>query len=195
MKIFLSILLAYFIGSFSSAFFIGKAFMKIDIRKHGSGNAGTTNAIRIMGKKLGIVTFILDVFKGILAVLICRAILGYNGGYLGGIFAVIGHNWPVLIGFKGGKGVATSLGVILILHWPTAIICVLLGMTVSLITRFVSLGSIFFLCLTPIVNAIISREFNKGFFVTTLCLALLAIYRHKANFQRIASGTENKFGR
>ncbi len=195
MRIFLSIILAYFIGSFSSAFFIGKAFMKIDIRNHGSGNAGATNAIRVMGRKLGIVTFVLDVFKGILAVLICRAILGYNGGYLGGIFAVIGHNWPVLIGFKGGKGVATSLGVILILHWPTAIICVILGIIVTLIFRFVSLGSIVFLSSTPIINAIITREFNKGFFVTTLFLALLAIYRHKANFQRIASGTENKFGR
>ncbi len=195
MKIFIVILLSYLIGSFSPAFFIGKIFMKIDIREFGSGNAGATNAIRVMGKKLGIATFILDVFKGILAVLISRAILGYDGGYIGGIFAVIGHNWPILIGFKGGKGVATSLGVILILHWPTAIICVLLGLTISLISRFVSLGSIVFLVSTPIVNAIITPEFSKQFFITTLMLALLAIYRHKANFQRIASGTENKFGR
>ena len=195
MKIFIVILLSYLIGSFSPAFFIGKIFMKIDIREFGSGNAGATNAIRVMGKKLGIATFILDVFKGILAVLISRAILGYDGGYIGGIFAVIGHNWPILIGFKGGKGVATSLGVILILHWPTAIICVLLGFTISLISRFVSLGSIVFLVSTPIVNAIITPEFSKQFFITTLMLALLAIYRHKANFQRIASGTENKFGR
>ena len=195
MKIFIVILISYLIGSFSPAFFIGKIFMKIDIREFGSGNAGATNAIRVMGKKLGIATFILDVFKGILAVLISRAILGYDGGYIGGIFAVIGHNWPILIGFKGGKGVATSLGVILILHWPTAIICVLLGLTISLISRFVSLGSIVFLVSTPIVNAIITPEFSKQFFITTLMLALLAIYRHKANFQRIASGTENKFGR
>ena len=195
MKIFIVILISYLIGSFSPAFFIGKIFMKIDIREFGSGNAGATNAIRVMGKKLGIATFILDVFKGILAVLISRAILGYDGGYIGGIFAVIGHNWPILIGFKGGKGVATSLGVILILHWPTAIICVLLGFTISLISRFVSLGSIVFLVSTPIVNAIITPEFSKQFFITTLMLALLAIYRHKANFQRIASGTENKFGR
>lgn len=195
MKTFIVILLSYLIGSFSSAFFIGKIFMKIDIREFGSGNAGATNAIRVMGKKLGIATFVLDVFKGILAVLIARAILGYNGGYIGGIFAVLGHNWPVLIGFKGGKGVATSLGVILIFHWPTAVICVLIGMTVSLITRFVSLGSIVFLATTPIINAIITPEFSKQFFITTLILALLAIYRHKANFKRIASGTENKFGR
>lgn len=195
MKIFLSILLAYLIGSFSSAFFIGKIFRNIDIRKYGSGNAGATNAIRVMGKKLGMVTFLLDVLKGIIAVLLCRLILGNNGGYLGGVFAVIGHNWPVFIGFKGGKGVATSLGVILVLHWPTAIICLLLGMTITLFTRFVSLGSIVFLCTTPIVNAIISREFDKGFFITSLILSILAIYRHKANFQRILNGTENKFGR
>lgn len=195
MKTFIVILLSYLIGSFSSAFFIGKAFLKIDIREFGSGNAGATNAIRVMGKKLGIATFILDVFKGMLAVLIAKAILGSNGGYIGGVFAVIGHNWPILIGFKGGKGVATSLGVILMFHWPTAIICVLLGMIVSLITRFVSLGSIVFLTSAPIVNAIITPNFNKQFFITTLILAFLAIYRHKANFQRIASGTENKFGR
>lgn len=195
MRIFIAILLSYLIGSFSSAFIIGKIFMKIDIREFGSGNAGATNAIRVMGKKLGISTFILDVFKGMLAVIISRAILGYNGGYIGAVFAVLGHNWPVLIGFKGGKGVATSLGVILIFHWPTAIICVLIGMTVSLITRFVSLGSIVFLVTTPIVNAIITPKFSKQFFITTLILALLAIYRHKANFKRIASGTENKFGR
>lgn len=195
MKTFIVILLSYLIGSFSSAFFIGKAFLKIDIREFGSGNAGATNAIRVMGKKLGIATFILDVFKGMLAVLIAKAILGSNGGYIGGVFAVIGHNWPILIGFKGGKGVATSLGVILMFHWPTAIICVLLGMIVSLITRFVSLGSIVFLTSAPIVNAIIAPNFNKQFFITTLILAFLAIYRHKANFQRIASGTENKFGR
>lgn len=195
MKTFIVILLSYLIGSFSSAFFIGKTFLKIDIREFGSGNAGATNAIRVMGKKLGIATFILDVFKGMLAVLIAKAILGSNGGYIGGVFAVIGHNWPILIGFKGGKGVATSLGVILMFHWPTAIICVLLGMIVSLITRFVSLGSIVFLTSAPIVNAIITPNFNKQFFITTLILAFLAIYRHKANFQRIASGTENKFGR
>ena len=195
MKTFIVILISYLIGSFSSAFFIGKIFMKIDIREFGSGNAGATNAIRVMGKKLGFSTFILDVFKGILAVLISRAILGDNGGYIGGIFAVLGHNWPLFIGFKGGKGVATSLGVILIFHPLTAIVCVLLGMTTTLITRFVSLGSIVFLVLTPIVNAIITEEFNKQFFITTLLLALLAIYRHKANFKRIASGTENKIGR
>ena len=195
MKTFIVILLSYLIGSLSSAFFIGKVFMKIDIREFGSGNAGATNAIRVMGKKLGIATFILDVFKGMLAVLISKAILGSNGSYIGGILAVIGHNWPILIGFKGGKGVATSLGVILMLHWPTAIICVLLGMTVSLITRFVSLGSIVFLSSAPIVNALITPKFNKQFFISTLILAFLAIYRHKANFQRIASGTENKFGR
>lgn len=195
MKTLIVILLSYLIGSFSSAFFIGKTFLKIDIREFGSGNAGATNAIRVMGKKLGIATFVLDVFKGMLAVLISRAILGYNGGYIGGILAVIGHNWPILIGFRGGKGVATSLGVILMFHWPTAIICVVLGMIVSLITRFVSLGSIVFLSTTPIVNALITPKFNKSFFITTLILALFSIYRHKANFQRIANGTENKFGR
>ncbi|NLC03712.1 MAG: glycerol-3-phosphate 1-O-acyltransferase PlsY [Tissierellia bacterium] len=195
MRIFLTLLLAYGIGSFSSAYFIGRVFKNIDIRKYGSGNAGATNAIRVMGNKLGIVTFLLDVLKGIIVVLVSRAILGDMGGYIGGFAAVIGHNWPIFIGFKGGKGVATSLGVIFILHWPTAIICLLLGMVIFLITRYVSLGSILFLSSTPIVNAIITKEFNKMFFITTLFLALLAIYRHKANFQRLFNGTENKFGR
>lgn len=195
MKIIIIILLAYGIGSISSAYFIGRVFRNIDIRKYGSGNAGATNAIRVMGKKLGIVTFILDVLKGILAVLISRAILGENGGYIGAIFAVIGHNWPIFIGFKGGKGVATSLGALLILHWPTAIIGVLFGVIIFLITRYVSLGSIVFLTSAPIVNAIIGKEFNKKYFITALLLAMLAIYRHKENFQRLINGTENKFGR
>lgn len=195
MRIFLTVLLAYSIGSFSPAYFIGRVFKNIDIRKYGSGNAGATNAIRVMGNKLGIATFILDVLKGMIVVLVSRAILGDIGGYIGGFVAVIGHNWPIFIGFKGGKGVATSLGVIFILHWPTAIICLLLGMVIFLITRYVSLGSILFLSSTPIVNAIITKEFDKMFFITTLCLALLAIYRHKANFQRLINGTENKFGR
>lgn len=195
MRLLLTIILSYLIGSFSSAYFIGKIARDIDIRSHGSGNSGTTNAMRVMGKKLGVLTFIFDLGKGILAVYIGGLIMGDIGALIGGLGAVIGHNWPIFIGLKGGKGVATSLAVLLMLHWPSTVIAVLIGVIVGLTTRYVSLGSMCFLSSFPIVYAIISKSFQKEYFILALLLAILAIISHRSNIKRLIAGNENRIGR
>ncbi len=195
MKWILLIPISYLIGCFSSAYLLGKIAQDIDIRNYGSGNAGTTNAMRVMGRKLGILTFIFDVLKGIIAVYIGRLLLGDIGGMVGGFFAVIGHNWPIFIGFRGGKGVATSLGVLMVMNLPSTILAVVFGMVVAIISRYVSLGSMSFLSSYAIIYALITQDFNKGIFVLALALAALTIFRHKSNIQRIVAGNENKLGR
>ncbi|MBU5439601.1 glycerol-3-phosphate 1-O-acyltransferase PlsY [Tissierella sp. MSJ-40] len=186
--------ISYLIGNFSSAYILGKILRKVDIREHGSGNAGATNALRTFGKRIGALAFILDVTKGILATFVGYKLMGYNGSLLGGIFVVLGHNWPIFLNFKGGKGIATSLGVIFFLHWPTGIICILIGAFIIYKTRYVSLGSIVAAAITPIIGSIVNRPFNREFFLTTLFLAILAIFRHRANIERLAKGKEYKLG-
>ncbi|MDR7869864.1 MAG: glycerol-3-phosphate 1-O-acyltransferase PlsY [Tissierellaceae bacterium] len=195
MKIFLSIIIGYLIGCFSSAYFVGKMSKGIDIRLHGSGNAGATNALRVMGLKLGALTFFMDAFKGIIAVIAGRLIMGYNGGLICGFFAVIGHNWPVFLQFKGGKGVATSIGVLASLHFISALAAAPLAILLIFITRYVSLGSMIYLISVPISYALVASEFNKQHFILALLLALLSIYRHRSNIQRLLTGNENRIGR
>lgn len=193
MREFTIILLSYLMGSISWAYFLGKMSNNVDIRAHGSGNAGATNALRVLGKKMGALTLILDVLKGVLAVIIGSSILGFNGRILSSIFVVLGHNWPVFLNFKGGKGVATSFGVLLMLNWKVGIICFFIAAIVVLTTRYVSLGSILTSIAAPIVMYIISPD-NKLLFITTLSLGLLCVFRHKANIVRLMEGKENKLG-
>lgn len=195
MRILLSIVLGYLIGCFSSAYFIAKLSKGIDIRLHGSGNAGATNVLRVAGVKLGIITLLLDAFKGIIAVVLGRFIMGYNGGLICGLFAVIGHNWPIFMQFKGGKGVATSIGVVATLHFTSALLAAPLAIISILITRYVSLGSMIYLVSIPISYALIASDFSKAHFITTLLLAFLSIIRHRSNINRLLTGTENKIGR
>lgn len=195
MKLLLTIILSYLIGSFSSAYYIGKIARDLDIRSHGSGNSGTTNAMRVMGKKLGALTFIFDFGKGILAVFIGGLLMGDRGALIAGLGAVVGHNWPLLMGFKGGKGVATSLGVLLILHWPSTIIAVSIGLAIALTTRYVSLGSMSFLTSYPIIYGLITNSFKREYLILAIFLALLAIFRHRSNIGRLLAGNENKLGR
>lgn len=187
--------LSYLVGSFSSAYHLGKALKKIDIRSHGSGNSGATNAIRVMGVKIGVLTFIIDFLKGILAVLIGFYLEGYNGGLVGGICAVIGHDYPIFIGFKGGKGVATSLGALAMLHFPTALTSVIIGILLVIFTRYVSLGSIVFFTLNPIISIALNNPNNQYLTLTCVFLGLLGVYRHKSNIERLIRGNENKIGR
>jgi len=195
MKIFLLVTFSYLVGCFSSAYLVGKVFKKMDIRSHGSGNAGATNALRVMGKKLGVLTFLLDFSKGIIAVLIGYRIMGFNGGLIAAIFSVIGHDWPVFLGFRGGKGIATTIGALAVLNFPTALISVIIGIIVAIISKYVSLGSIVFLSIVPIVSSVLGPDFNKWFFISSLILAALGIYRHKENINRLFNGNENKLRR
>lgn len=187
-------ILSYIIGSFSPAYVLGKVFKKKDIRQYGSGNAGTTNAIRVFGKKIGIMAFLIDVLKGVIAVYIGYKLSGYNGKLVGGFFVVIGHNWPIFLNFKGGKGIATSFGVLLSIHWLTAVVSLMFFIVVAIITKYVSLSSIVSAIVTPIAVIITKRPFDKSFFIMTLLLAILAIYRHNSNIKRLIEGKEYRIG-
>lgn len=194
MKMVIVILVSYLIGCFSSAYILGKQYKNIDIRNHGSGNSGSTNALRVLGIKMGALTFLLDILKGIVAVLLGGAILGHSGSLVAGLFVVLGHNFPIFLGFKGGKGIATSLGVLLILNWQTGLICLLIGVIVIATTRYVSLGSILASISAPIALVLTTKSIDKGLYLTTIILALLSIIRHRSNIVRLFKGEENKLG-
>lgn len=194
MKMTMLVLISYLIGCFPSAYFLGKMYKNIDIRNHGSGNSGSTNALRVMGTKFGILTLALDVLKGIVAVLIGRAILGDQGALISGVLVVLGHNFPIFLKFKGGKGVATSIGVLMILTWQTALTVVIIGVITIIITRYVSLGSILGGISAPITAVLVMQTMDKPLFITVVILASLLIIRHKDNIKRLCKGEENKFG-
>lgn len=195
MDIFLIPVLSYLIGSFSSAYVVGRVFKKIDIRNHGSGNAGATNALRIMGRKLGVMTFFMDFAKGIIAVLVGLELGGYNGGILAALFAVLGHNWPIFFKFKGGKGIATTIAAMAMLQFPITLISVIVGVLTAAISRYVSLGSLVFL---TVLFALTFTGLSDGGVITssiTFILMILGYYRHKGNIKRLIEGNENKIGR
>jgi len=170
-----------------------KIFAKKDVREYGSGNAGATNAFRTFGKKVGALVFLGDVLKGVAAVLLGRYLGGQTGAYIAGAFVIIGHNWPVLLSFKGGKGVATTIGVMLFVNAKLTLICVIIGVVIIVITRTVSLGSISGMGLAPFVALIFIRPLTIDFFLFTVFLAGMSIYRHKDNIKRLVKGNENKF--
>lgn len=190
--------IGYLFGSISSAIIIGKIFGKIDIREHGSGNAGATNTLRVLGVKAAIAALLGDILKGVIAVIIARALVPHNpvssffvGDYaaqLAGLGAVLGHNYPIYYGFKGGKGIATSLAVVLMINWEIGLIVMALGLSIMAITKIVSLGSV----LAAVIYAILTIIFAPNQAIFAVILALLAVYRHKENIKRIINGTESK---
>lgn len=186
--------ISYALGNFATSYILGKIFKKTDIRKHGSGNAGATNALRVFGPKLAAATFLFDALKGVLAVIIGRMILGDIGGYLGGIFVVVGHNWPVILKFKGGKGVASTIGVALTINYKLALICIVIGLIIVIVTKYVSLGSITAMLILPILSILLVRPFDIVFFIFTIILAMMAILRHRSNIKRLINGNESKLG-
>lgn len=192
MKFIFIAIISYFLGNISFAYILGKIFTKKDVRDYGSGSAGATNALRTFGKKIGIMVFIGDVLKGVIAVIIGRSFGGELGAYIAGASVIIGHNWPVLLNFKGGKGVATTIGVMVFVNFYLTSICLVLGVIVIIITRTVSLGSIFGMALAPIVAIIFVRPFDWSLFIFCLFIASMSIYRHKSNIQRLLQGKENK---
>lgn len=189
------VIISYLIGCFSSAYFVGKVFKNIDIRTQGSGNPGATNALRVMGKKFGIMTLLLDMFKGVIAVFLGRYLVGEIGAYIAPLITVIGHNWPVFLRFKGGKGAATSLGALLALHFPSGLIGFLVGGIVVKTTKYVSLASLTFLFATILIYPLWTGYINIYHLSLNTMLLLFGIYRHKDNIKRLLNGTENKIGR
>jgi glycerol-3-phosphate acyltransferase PlsY len=182
--------IGYFLGNISSSYLVGKLGSNIDVRQHGSGNLGTTNAYRVLGLKAGGIVFLGDVLKGIIATLIGLWIKGQIGGLIGGMAAVIGHNWPFLLGFKGGKGIATSFGLIIVLFPPLALILLIVEVLIIAFTGYVSLGSIAAAVLFPIL--VIAFRYDIKLIIGALLLSALAIYRHRANISRLLQGKENK---
>ncbi len=192
MKFILIAIISYLIGNISFAYILGKLFEKKDVREYGSGNAGATNALRTFGKKIGAMVLVGDALKGVAAVLIGRQLGGQEGAYVAGALVIIGHNWPVLLKFRGGKGVATTIGVMIIINPFLTSICAALGIIIIIFTKTVSLGSIIGMALAPICAVIFVRPFDLQLFIFCLFIAGMSIFRHKSNIKRLLEGKENK---
>lgn len=186
-------IISYLVGSISGSYIIGNLFLKKDIRKYGSGNAGTTNAMRVLGKKAGVITFLIDFFKGMLVVFIVKKLFGEEYIPLGILAAVLGHDFPFYMKFKGGKGVATTLGALAFFNFKLTFICYLSWLILTIVTKMVSVGSIAFYISIIIIYSIYSGLSGANLIIIIL-IALLGIYRHKANIKRIINGNENKIG-
>ncbi len=185
-------LFAYLIGSVSSASIISKVFYNQDIKKVGSGNAGATNTLRNYGKLAGAGVLIFDCFKGFIAVYIASKLQGDVAAYIAGIGAIIGHTWPIYFKFKGGKGVATGLGIFLYLDVKMVLILFVIFVLIVLITKYVSLASISVAALAPIYTYFIHYKNSPLYFYMVLFVALLIIFNHRANVDRLLKGNENK---
>mgnify|MGYP005753857577 FL=1 len=198
-------ILAYLLGSISFSVIISKKMAGFDVREKGSGNAGSTNVLRTVGKKAAILTLICDILKGVVAVGIATiASLIWkeaNGPLLIQLAAgavVLGHTFPIFFGFKGGKGVATALGVLLICNWQIGLICLVFALVIMAVTRIVSLGSIMAAILYPVLTLfihehyIIAGEGNYSYLIFSILLAILVVYNHRTNLKRILEGKENK---
>ena len=184
----LSIVIAYLLGSISPSILLAKA-KGIDIKKEGSGNAGTTNTLRVLGKKEAAITLLVDIGKGILAVSLAYMISSPEAAMLSALAAFAGHVWPVFFGFKGGKGVAVAFGTILRLNWQIALVMAALLVIVVLITRIVSFGSLTVAVAFPIVCWFMYREF----FWVGLIMAVILIFKHSGNIRRLMNHEENRF--
>ena len=200
------ILIGYAFGLFQTGYFYGMT-KHVDIRKHGSGNAGTTNALRTLGWTAGVITFIGDCLKCVLAVVVVHLLFGQNENIAllsmyAGMGAVLGHNFPFYLKFKGGKGIAATAGLVLSTNPIMFLIVALIFAAIVLTTRYVSLGSI--LIMIVFVIEVVVYGQNGGFqlaqpqlyelYAVVVFLAGMAIYRHRANIKRLLTGTENKFG-
>lgn len=204
---FIMAIIAYCIGSVNFSVIFSKKMAGFDVREKGSGNAGTTNVLRSVGKKAAALTLVCDILKGVVAIVISmimgNMIKGTNQELLlqiAGIAVVIGHTFPIFFQFKGGKGVATSLGILLISNWKIGLICLVFALVLILLTRMVSLGSCGAAILFPVLTLFINDSYTvltsdkKGstYFIYSVILAVIILYNHRSNIQRLLNGTENK---
>jgi glycerol-3-phosphate acyltransferase PlsY len=192
--------LAYLFGSIPTAVWVGKHFFGIDVREHGSKNAGATNTFRVLGKKPGIIVLLVDVLKGLFAVFLPQIFLSSVVNYselinlkiIAAIFVILGHVFPLFARFKGGKGVATSLGVIFALHPPAAFICLGIFLIVFLISHFVSLGAIITAISFPLIIIYVFNETSLSLIVFAIVIGIAVVITHKKNIKRLIDGCENK---
>ena len=191
---------AYVLGSIPTAVWVGKAKYGVDVREHGSKNAGATNTFRVLGKKPGIVVLCIDILKGFTAVFLPFVLGRGEWGsealihlqLVSALCAVIGHVLPVFAGFRGGKGVATSLGVIIGIHPPAAGICLGIFLIVFIASNYVSLGAIFAACSFPVLLITLFGIKSPWLIAFSVVLSCAVIYAHKKNIGRLLKGEENK---
>ena len=198
--IILSLVLAYLFGSIPTAVWIGKAFYDIDVREYGSGNAGATNTFRVLGKKAGIPVLLIDCLKGFVAVKLAllfteepishAAFVNYHLAL--GISAVLGHIFPIFAGFRGGKGIATLLGLMLAIHLQGAVISLLVFLIVFMVTRFVSLGSMTAALSFPFVIVLLFHTTVPSLIVFSMFIAILVLITHQKNIERLVRREESK---
>lgn len=200
-------IIAYCIGSVNFSVIISKKVAGFDVREKGSGNAGSTNMLRSVGKGAAAITLICDVLKGVVAIVISiiigNIISEANKELLlqiAGVAVVLGHTFPVFFGFKGGKGVATSLGILLMSNWQIGLICLVFALVLMALTRIVSLGSCAAAVLFPVLTLFINENYTvltdgkngNVYFIYSLILAAIVLYNHRSNIKRLLNGTENK---
>ena len=196
-------IIAYLIGSVNFSVILSKKMAGFDVREKGSGNAGTTNMLRSVGKKAAALTLICDVLKGVVAILIAMFI-GWafkveNQSLLvqiAGIAVVLGHTFPIFFGFKGGKGVATSLGILIMSNWQIGLICLVFGVLLIALTRMVSVGSCAAAVLFPVLTLFITDNYivaqGSGYLIYSIILAVIVLFNHRSNIKRIMAGKENR---
>lgn len=199
-------IIAYLIGSVNFGVIISKKMAGFDVREKGSGNAGSTNVLRTVGKKAAAITLVCDILKGVVSVLIAvivgKIVKDINPAILvelAAFFVIVGHTFPVFFKFKGGKGVATSLGIVMLINWKIGLICLVFALAIMALTKMVSFGSISTAVLFSVLVLFANNfrdsfivEFDLSFIVFAIALTALVIFNHRSNLKRIMSGTENK---
>jgi glycerol-3-phosphate acyltransferase PlsY len=195
-----ALILAYLIGSIPSAVWVGRTFWGIDVREYGSGNAGATNTFRVLGKKAGIPVLIMDILKGFLAVKLANVMGNYlpdtqqyiNFKLILGVCALIGHIFPIYVGFRGGKGVATLLGVLSAVQPQAALLCAAVFVIMLLVTHYVSLSSMIAAISYPAVLMFRFNETLPTVNIFAMAIAILVLITHQKNIERLLKGTESK---
>ena len=196
-------IIAYLIGSINFSVIISKKVAGFDVREKGSGNAGSTNMLRSVGKGAAVLTLLCDILKGVVAILIAigigNLVKDADKGLLvqiAGVAVVLGHTFPIFFGFKGGKGVATSLGILLMTNWQIGLICLVFALVLMVLTQMVSLGSCAAAVLFPVLTLFIKEHYIVAeggyYFIYSVILAVIVLYNHRSNIKRMLNGTENK---
>lgn len=194
MKIILVIIICYLLGSVPFGYIVGKLFKKIDIREYGSGNIGTTNAFRILGPVLASLVLIGDIGKGVFSIYLVR-FLNIDSLFIliiAGLAVICGHDWSLFLRFKGGKGVATTFGVIFSFNLVISILAVIVWVIIIIFTKYASLASIS--SLTAVVIFMILLKQPYEYVIFSIIILILTVFKHKENIKRLRLGKEKKFG-
>ena len=197
------VIIAYLIGSVNFSIIISKKMAGFDVREKGSGNAGTTNMLRSVGKRAAALTLLCDILKGVVAIgaaiiagLIIKDLDKALLVQIAAIAVVLGHTFPIFFQFKGGKGVATSLGVLLMVNWQIGLICLIFAVVLIALTRMVSLGSVGAAILYPVLVMFIHTNYTvpegSGYLIFSIILAIIVAFNHRTNIKRLMNGTENR---